>query len=201
MKEHYPEVIVINPKETDAVAFVKNNSDHSGADRVLEVAGSPDTFELAWKAARPNAIVTVVALYEEAQRLPLPEMYGSSLLSGPVSADGKGSYTMTCIASDENFGAGAHKLTVRFHGDSNMADYEESVTITIADDGYTSVDKVSPTCEKPGKKTHFTDSQGKFYIEENGVKKEVTEQDLIIPATGHSPGKWIQKDDRHFQEC
>lgn len=127
--------------------------------------------------------------------------YRSSLLSGPVSADGKGSYTMTCIASDENFDAGAHKLTVRFHGDSNMADYEESVTITIADDRYTSIDKVSPTCEKPGKKAHFTDSQGKFYIEENGVKKEVKEQDLIIPATGHSPGKWIQKDDRHFQEC
>lgn len=88
VKEHYPEVIVINPKETDVAAFVKNNSDHGGADRVLEVAGSPDTFELAWKAARPNAIVTVVALYEEVQRLPLPKMYGKNLTFKTGGVDG-----------------------------------------------------------------------------------------------------------------
>ncbi len=45
---------------------------HGGADRVIEVAGMDDTFRMAWQAARPNAIVTVVALYEHAQILPLP---------------------------------------------------------------------------------------------------------------------------------
>ena len=50
VKEHYPDVLVVNPKETDAERFVKENSRHNGADRVLEVAGSSDTFELAWKA-------------------------------------------------------------------------------------------------------------------------------------------------------
>ena len=45
----------------------------------MEVAGSDDTFALAWKAARPNAIVTVVALYNNAQTLPLPDMYGKNL--------------------------------------------------------------------------------------------------------------------------
>ena len=46
---------------------------------VLEVAGADSTFRLAWECARPNAIVTVVALYDKAQTLPLPEMYGKNL--------------------------------------------------------------------------------------------------------------------------
>lgn len=37
------------------------------------------TFELAWKIARPNAIVGVVAMYEDNQTLPLPQMYGKNL--------------------------------------------------------------------------------------------------------------------------
>ena len=45
-------------------AFVKSHSDHGGADVVLEAAGAENTFEMAWKCARPNAIVTVVALYD-----------------------------------------------------------------------------------------------------------------------------------------
>ena len=46
---------------------------------VFEVAGAKNTFELAWKAARPNATVVVVALYEDAQTLPLHQMYGKNL--------------------------------------------------------------------------------------------------------------------------
>lgn len=88
VKEHYPDVLVVNLKETDAERFVKENSRHNGADRVLEVAGSSDTFELAWKVARPNAIVTVVALYEENQTLPLPQMYGKNLIFKTGGVDG-----------------------------------------------------------------------------------------------------------------
>jgi len=46
------------------------------------------TFELAWQAARPNAVVVVVALYEEAQSLPLHRMYGKNLtfVTGGVDA-------------------------------------------------------------------------------------------------------------------
>ena len=43
------------------------------------MAGGKDPFHLAWKFARPNAIVTIVALYEEEQVLPLPWMYGKNL--------------------------------------------------------------------------------------------------------------------------
>lgn len=88
VKEHYPEILVVNPEEIDVEAFVKEHSRHGGADRVLEVAGSNSTFELAWKVARPNAIVTVVALYEEGQKLPLPQMYGKNLIFKTGGVDG-----------------------------------------------------------------------------------------------------------------
>ena len=68
--------------------FVKAHSDHGGADRVLEVAGANDTFQLAWQCARPNAIVTIVALYNEAQFLPLPNMYGKNLTFKTGGVDG-----------------------------------------------------------------------------------------------------------------
>lgn len=88
INKHYPGVIVVNPNETDLIKFVKENSEHGGADRVIEAAGSPHTFELAWKAARPNAIVTIVALYEEDQVLPLPKMYGKNLIFKIGGVDG-----------------------------------------------------------------------------------------------------------------
>ena len=88
VKKYYPDVLVVNPDETDVEQFVKEQSEHSGADRVLEVAGSRNTFELAWKVARPNAIVTVVALYEENQSLPLPPMYGKNLIFKTGGVDG-----------------------------------------------------------------------------------------------------------------
>ena len=77
INEHYPDVLTVSPEECEA--FVKNNSDHGGADVVLEVAGADSTFRMAWECARPNAIVTVVALYDKAQVLPLPDMYGKNL--------------------------------------------------------------------------------------------------------------------------
>ena len=55
---------------------------------VIEVAGGKDTFQLAWKCARPNAIVTVVALYDEPQTLPLPQMYGKNLTFKTGGVDG-----------------------------------------------------------------------------------------------------------------
>lgn len=86
VKQHYPNVLLTTPDECED--FVKNNSDHGGADRVLEVAGGKDTFQLAWRTARPNAIVTVVALYNEAQTLPLPDMYGKNLTFKTGGVDG-----------------------------------------------------------------------------------------------------------------
>lgn len=86
VRKHYPDVLLCEPEECEA--FVKKHSDHGGADVVLEVAGGRDTFQLAWKCARPNAIVTVVALYDEAQSLPLPDMYGKNLIFKTGGVDG-----------------------------------------------------------------------------------------------------------------
>lgn len=86
VREHYPEVITATPEDVDAI--VKAHTDHGGADVVLEVAGSPDTFQMAWQLARPNAIVTVVALYDGPQTLPLPDMYGKNLTFKTGGVDG-----------------------------------------------------------------------------------------------------------------
>ena len=86
LREQYPEVLTVTPEE--CAAFVQANSAHGGADVVLEVAGASSTFRLAWECARPNAIVTVVALYDTAQTLPLPEMYGKNLTFKTGGVDG-----------------------------------------------------------------------------------------------------------------
>lgn len=86
VQQHYPDVLLTTPEE--CADFVARNSDHGGADRVLEVAGGNDTFRLAWLCARPNAIVTVVALYNEPQVLPLPDMYGKNLTFKTGGVDG-----------------------------------------------------------------------------------------------------------------
>lgn len=84
--EHYPDVIVTGPEDCSAV--VLENSLHGGADVVLEVAGTEETFRMAWECARPNATVTVVALYDSPQVLPLPLMYGKNLTFKTGGVDG-----------------------------------------------------------------------------------------------------------------
>lgn len=69
----------INSSNCNLEEEIKNLTQNRGADKVIEAAGANNTFELAWKIARPNAIVAVVALYEEDQILPLPKMYGKNL--------------------------------------------------------------------------------------------------------------------------
>ena len=86
VEKQYPGTLVTTPDHVQA--FVRANSDHGGADVVLEVAGGEDTFRLAWQCARPNAIVTVVALYDGPQTLPLPEMYGKNLTFKTGGVDG-----------------------------------------------------------------------------------------------------------------
>lgn len=86
INEHYPEVKTVTPEKCRE--YVLQNSEHGGADVVLEVAGADSTFRLAWECARPNAIVTVVALYDKSQILPLPKMYGKNLTFKTGGVDG-----------------------------------------------------------------------------------------------------------------
>lgn len=86
VKTHYPNVIVTEPETCKEV--VLNESAHGGVDVVLEVAGTEETFKMAWDCARPNAIVTIVALYDKAMILPLPDMYGKNLIFKTGGVDG-----------------------------------------------------------------------------------------------------------------
>lgn len=86
IKEHYPNILTVSPEAAEE--FVIEHSEHGGADVVIEAAGTDATFELAWKCARPNAIVTVVALYDMPQVLPLPDMYGKNLTFKTGGVDG-----------------------------------------------------------------------------------------------------------------
>ena len=80
---------VLNPLMEDTVEAVRAMTGGRGADVVIEAAGGEDTFRMAWEAARPNGTVCVVAMYEEAQQLPLPDMYGKNLTfkTGGVDAN------------------------------------------------------------------------------------------------------------------
>lgn len=86
VSSHYPEVLVTDPE--NCLAYVLGNSDHGGADSVIELGGTDESFRLAWQCARPNATVAIVAMYENAQTLPLPDMYGKNLIfkTGGVDA-------------------------------------------------------------------------------------------------------------------
>ena len=87
--------VVINPAEKnldEVEALVREVTSGRGADSVIEAAGGEDTFEMAWRIARPNAVVVLSAMYERDQVLPLPQMYGKNLTfkTGGVDACGLG---------------------------------------------------------------------------------------------------------------
>ena len=62
--------------------------EQKGCDATVEVAGSDESFQTAWKITRPNGIVSIVAMYEKNQEFPLPLMYGKNLIfkTGGVDA-------------------------------------------------------------------------------------------------------------------
>ena len=86
VRQHYPQVEVVSPQAVRS--FTQAHTDHGGADVVIEAAGGEDTFQLAWQCARPNGLVTVVAMYDAPQILPLPEMYGKNLTFQTGGVDG-----------------------------------------------------------------------------------------------------------------
>lgn len=72
-KEHglADETIDASTMDLDAVeAAVRDMTDGRGADAVVEAAGGSNTFEMAWRVARPNAVVVISAMYEGPQTLP-----------------------------------------------------------------------------------------------------------------------------------
>lgn len=85
VRRHYPSALAVSPEDA---AEILRKSERGGADAVLEAAGTNESFRLAWRCARPNAVVTVIALYDSPQILPLPEMYGKNLTFKTGGVDG-----------------------------------------------------------------------------------------------------------------
>lgn len=111
INEKYPSVLTVLPE--DAESFVLKNSDNGGADVVMEVAGANSTFELAWRCARPNANVIVVALYDSPQQLPLPDMYGKNLVFKTGGVDGCDCDEILSLIADKKIDA-TPMITHRF---------------------------------------------------------------------------------------
>lgn len=86
VREYCPAAEVVAPEE--CAKYVRATCERGGADVVIEAAGADDTFRMAWECARPNATVTVVALYDKPQMLPLPDMYGKNLTFKTGGVDG-----------------------------------------------------------------------------------------------------------------
>lgn len=80
--------ITLIPGKDDIEGQIRAVTEGRGADVVFEVAGGAETFRTAWQVARPNAVVVIVAMYEEPQMLPLPDMYGKNLVFKTGGVDG-----------------------------------------------------------------------------------------------------------------
>ena len=84
--KNYPEAIPLRYDE--ALKRLRAECPRNGADKVIEAAGTDKSFRLAWEAARPNAVVSIIAMYDAPQSLPLPDMYGKNLTFKTGGVDG-----------------------------------------------------------------------------------------------------------------
>lgn len=90
----------LNPDKCEIEPEIRLLTENRGADCVIEAAGAKTTFEMAWRIARANAIVAVVAMYEEDQILPLPKMYGKNLVFKTGGVDAVHSEKLLQLISD-----------------------------------------------------------------------------------------------------
>lgn len=115
--------VVINSAHQSVDVIIRQLTDGRGADVVVEAAGGKDTFTMAWQSARPNAIVTVIAMYEEAQVLPMPEMYGKNLTFKTGGVDACDCREILRLIADGRLDASC-LITHRFPLKDAMAAYE-----------------------------------------------------------------------------
>lgn len=115
--------ITLVPGRDNLEKRIKELTDGRGADTVFEVAGGSDTFQTAWKLARPNAVVVIVAMYEENQILPLPDMYGKNLVFKTGGVDGNFGREIMDLTACEKLDAG-FLITHRCGLDGIMTAYD-----------------------------------------------------------------------------
>lgn len=98
VKKHYPEAVTVRSEEV--LEKLRAECPLKGADRVIEAAGTEASFRLAWEAARPNAVVSVIAMYDAPQILPLPDMYGKNLTFKTGGVDGADAKEILTLISE-----------------------------------------------------------------------------------------------------
>ena len=123
VKKHNLADYVINPEKTDIQKAVKDLTEGRGADCVIEAAGGKDTFQIAWKIARANAVVALVAMYEENQILPLPEMYGKNLIFKTGGVDAVNCQKLVKLISEKKINTD-FLITHKFSLDDILEAYE-----------------------------------------------------------------------------
>jgi alcohol dehydrogenase len=67
--------IAINPSTGNAIETIKELSSGRGADVVIEAVGVKGTYRLALDAVRPGGTVSILGVYEQAQELPMNELW------------------------------------------------------------------------------------------------------------------------------
>ncbi len=79
---------IINPLREAVKSAINNYTGRRGADKVIEAAGTKESFQLSYEIARNHAIIAIVAMYKENLILPLPSIYGKNLIfkTGGVDA-------------------------------------------------------------------------------------------------------------------
>lgn len=105
MAKNYPQAITLTADEV--IKRLSDDCPRGGADRVIEAAGTSESFTLAWEAARPNAVVTIVAMYDKPQILPLPDMYGKNLTFKTGGVDGCDAKEILSLISEGKLDASA----------------------------------------------------------------------------------------------
>ena len=85
-------------------------------------------------------------------------------------------------------------------GKNEVAD-KDLVIPAAGEHKLTEVKEVKATCTTDGVKAHWhCDNCGKNYADAQG-KVELSDAELVIPATGHNPGIWRDNDKEHWRVC
>ena len=103
--KNYPQAITLRADEV--IKRLSADCPRGGADRVIEAAGTSESFTLPWEAARPKAVVTIVAMYDKPQILPLPDMYGKNLTFKTGGVDGCDAKEILSLISEGKLDASA----------------------------------------------------------------------------------------------
>lgn len=114
--------VILTAGKDDIKDAVFSLTEGRGSDVVFEAAGGKDTFQTAWKIARPNATAVIVAMYEEPQILPLPDMYGKNLVFKTGGVDGSFCKEIMALTACGKLNAG-FLITHRYSLDDIMEAY------------------------------------------------------------------------------